>query len=329
LIISQTPMRISFAGGGSDLEAYYQNDFGAVVSAAIDKYVYVIVNKKFDDYIRVGYSTTELVHEVDDIQHNLIREAMKVVGGIGKGIDIVYLADVLPLDWGTGLGVSSSITVGVLNALYCFKGEKVSAEKLARQACEIEINVLGAPIGKQDQYAVSYGGANFLKFHADGSVFVEPISLSKSYLESTEKDLILFYTNLASNSQEVLSDQKRNTLNSKNVIRSLDNMTNMAVELRNELLNETRHVLGGYLSKGWEMKKGLARDISNSEIDKYYDIGMSIGARGGKILGSGGGGFLLFDCPQALHNKLKLSIPLKSMPLKISSTGSRILDYSI
>ena len=215
MIISKTPLRASFVGGGTDLKAYYKNHYGAVISTTIDKYVYVMVNKKFDDYIRVGYSQTELVHNVDHIQHNIIREALKIVGGIWKGIDIVYMADVLPIGYGTGLGVSSSIAVGVLNALYAFKGELVSAERLAQLACKIEIDILGCPIGKQDQYAVAYGGFNYIRFNNDDSVVVEPIILDKLIKDKLNRELLLFYTGLNSDSASILNQQKINTLNNK------------------------------------------------------------------------------------------------------------------
>ena len=151
MIITKTPLRMSFAGGGSDLQSYYKNNFGAVLSSSIDKYVYVMVNRKFDDYIRVGYSQTEYVNSIDEIGHNIIRETLRKVGVFTKGIDIVYMSDVLPRKWGTGLGFSSSLTVGLLNALYTLKGENISSSRLAEEACEIEIEVLDSPIGKQDQ----------------------------------------------------------------------------------------------------------------------------------------------------------------------------------
>ena len=174
MIISRTPLRMSFAGGGSDLAAYYKTGFGAVVSSALDRYIYITVNRKFDELIRVSYSQTEIVESVDELQHNIIRECLRIVG-IEKGVEIVYMGDIPLGSAGTGLGSSSSLTVGVLNALYAYKGEHVSAERLAREACEIEIDILNCPIGKQDQYIAAYGGLQYVRFNRDESVFVDPV----------------------------------------------------------------------------------------------------------------------------------------------------------
>jgi len=329
MIISKTPMRISFAGGGSDLKAYYEQGQGAVLSAAVDKYVYVMVNRKFDDYIRISYSKTELVQKVDDIQHNLIREAIKLVGGIGTGIDITYMADVLPMEWGTGLGVSSSITVGVLNALYKYKGFDVGPEKLAQQACKIEIDILGAPIGKQDQYAAAYGGLNHIKFNADETVELHPVDLADEIQREMEDNLILMYTDLNSDSARVLSEQRSNTSSSQETKNRLDSMVILAESLNQDLRKGDVFKLGDCLHQGWMAKKTLATKISNHQIDKYYDLAMKNGAKGGKILGSGGGGFLLLYCNRGDQDILKTAIPeLKPMSIRVSPTGSQIIHYS-
>ena len=175
---------MSFAGGGSDIHSYYSKGFGEVLSTSIDKYVYVMVNRKFDNYIRIGYSQTEYVNNIDEIEHNIVRESLRKVGVFSTGIDIVYMADVLPRKWGTGLGFSSSLTVGLLHALYSLKGEEVSANKLAKEACEVEIEILGAPIGKQDQYAAAFGGFNSIKFNADESVELEAVSIKQNKIKT-------------------------------------------------------------------------------------------------------------------------------------------------
>lgn len=329
MIVSKTPLRMSFVGGGSDLSAYYKNGYGAVVSTAIDKYVYVIVNKKFDEYIRIGYSQTELVNDINSIQHNIIREALKLIGGINKNIDIVYMADVLPYDWGTGLGASSSIAVGVLNALYAYKGVSVSAETLAKQACQIEIDVLGQPIGKQDQYAAAFGGMNYIRFDANEDVKVELIRISENKKQEMDKRLMLFNTNLNSDSKAVLQEQRSNTEMNNDVQRRISGMVEYADRLRDELSLNKIDGLGEMLHQNWLVKKSLASKISNSKIDYYYEKALEAGALGGKILGSGGGGFLLFFCEHGKQGNVRLALSdLKEMEFHFSSHGSEIIYNS-
>lgn len=192
MIIARTPFRISFAGGGSDLKAYYRHGYGSVVSTAIDKYMYVMVNKTFDQHIRVIYSRVEYVENIGDIEHNLAREALKLVGISGGGLDIAYMGDMLPAHTGSGLGASSSLTVGILNALHTLNGESVSARTLAEEACHIEIEMLGRPIGKQDQYSAAYGGFNYIRFNLDESVSVEPVVCRQETRNELHKNLLLF-----------------------------------------------------------------------------------------------------------------------------------------
>src|SRR3990167_1907148 len=207
MIISRTPLRVSLAGGGSDLQDYYKTGYGAVVSTAIDKYIYITVNKKFDDMIRVSYSKTELVHHVDDLEHNVIRECLKLLE-INKKIDVVYMGDIPLGSAGVGLGSSSGLAVGVLNALYAFKGLHASAEKLASNACKVEIDILGHPIGKQDQYISAYGGFNYIQFNKDGTVYIDPIICDSRTKASLNKKFLLFYTGLVRVSSTILEEQK-------------------------------------------------------------------------------------------------------------------------
>ncbi len=326
MIISKTPLRMSFAGGGSDLKAYYQHGHGAVVSSAIDKYVYITVNKKYTDIIRVGYSKTEHVKKVDDIEHNLVREALKLVGITKPGIDIVYMSDMLPAHQGSGLGASSAILVGTLNALHAFKGEHVSAETLAQEACKIEIDVLGHPIGKQDQYASSYGGINYIQFNSDESVFVNPLIFKKNIKEELNNNMILFYTGLNARSDTILNEQKKNT---KNNLHILDKMVDLTNELKGALQSNDLTEFGNILHKGWIYKRKLSSKITNSTIDKYYEKGKKAGALGGKILGSGGGGFLLFYCEEKNQNKVRKALSkLKETPFKFEPQGSKIIYVS-
>ncbi|MDO8435870.1 MAG: GHMP kinase, partial [bacterium] len=295
MIISKTPLRISFAGGGTDLKSYYQRNIGAVVSTAIDKYVYITVNKKFDDRLRVGYSKIEVVDKVDDIEHDLVREALKTTG-VTKGVDIVYMSDMLPAQEALGLGSSSSLIVGTLNALHALKGEHVSAEKLAKKACEIEIEKLSRPIGKQDQYAAAFGGFNYIQFNKDGSVFVNPIICKQETKEKLKKNLLMFYTGLkAISTDNVLSEQNKNT---ENNLQNLDKMVDFAKELKRSLEQDNLDNFGNILHQGWMLKQKLANGITNPAIDDYYEKARKAGALGGKILGSGGGGCLLFYCDE-------------------------------
>lgn len=322
MIISKTPLRVSFAGGGSDLKAYYQHGHGTVVSTAIDKFVYIAVNKRFSDQIRIGYSKVEWVDRVEQIEHNLVREALKMVN-ITKGIEIVYMSDMLPAHEGSGLGASSSIIVGTLNALYAFKGIHVSPERLAREACQIEIDILGQPIGKQDQYAAAYGGFNYIQFNADEKVLVEPVVFKKKVKKRLNDKLLMFYTNMNAQSDTILTEQKRKT---KDNLYKLDKMVQLARDLRGALRKNSLKNFGKILHKGWFYKKKLASKISNPSIDKYYQKARIAGAMGGKILGSGGGGFLLLYCPKKHQGRVRKALKnLKETSFNFEPQGSRIV----
>lgn len=322
MIISKTPLRISFAGGGSDLNNYYRNGFGAVVSTAIDKFVYITVNKRFTDLIRVGYSKIEYVEKVDDIEHNLVREALKLVG-ITKGIEVVYMSDMLPAHEGSGLGASSSILVGTLNALHAYKGEHVSAETLAQEACKIEIDILGHPIGKQDQYASAYGGINYIQFNADESVLVDPVIFNKEIRNKLGNNLLLFYIGMTTRSDLILTEQKRKTHDN---IHILDKMVELTKELRNMLRKNDIKEFGNILHKGWMHKQKLASKITNPVINEYYEKALGAGATGGKILGSGGGGFLLFYCEEKKQDNVKKALSdIREVQFNFESQGSRII----
>lgn len=322
MIISKTPLRMSFAGGGSDFRAYYQLGFGLVVSTAIDKYIYIAVNKKFDDRIRIGYSKIEIVNNVEDIEHNLVKEALKLTG-ITKGVDVVYMSDMLPAHEGSGLGASSSLIVGTLNALHAFKGEHVSAETLAKEACKIEIEILGRPIGKQDQYAAAFGGFNCIQFNADENVFVEPIICQKEIKERLNKNLLSFYTGLTTQSDTVLTEQNRKTEENRQI---LDKMVELSKELKRALENNNLNDFGEILHQDWIYKQKLASKITNPIIDEYYERARKAGALGGKILGSGGGGFLLLYCEEKNQDKVKKALlGLKEVSFNFEPQGSKII----
>lgn len=325
MIISRTPLRISFVGGGSDLKEFYSRETGSVVSTAINKYIYVMVNPRPDHQIRLSYSEAEYVTDVSLLKHNIIRESLKLLG-LKNSIDITYSGD-LPIDKvGTGLGASSSLAVGVLHALHEYKCEKVSPEQLAKEACKVEIEMLGHPIGKQDQYIAAYGGINQIRFHNDEGVEVTSIALDENSKKSLEKNLLLFHTGLVSDSVSVLAEQKNKTENNFMMLASMVGFTDkVSVMLLNGELNE----FGKMLHQNWLLKKQLASKVSNSTIDEYYDKGLRAGAEGGKILGSGGGGFLLFYCKPEKQEALRAALSnLDELKFKFSHEGSQIIYKS-
>lgn len=324
MIITKTPLRISFVGGGSDLPVYYRKRGGAVVSTAIDKFVYVIINHRFDGAIRIAYSKSETVDSVDDVEHDVIREALKLTG-VTDSIEISYVGDIPIGRAGTGLGSSSALAVGILNALYAHKGKRVSPQKLAKDACIIEIKILKRPIGKQDQYVAAFGGLNHIQFHKNDRVSVTPLSMSKKTLKELDSNLLLFHTNLPTKSSTVLEEQKKKTL--KNLPK-LDSMVQMATTLANALRKNKLDTFGELLHENWLHKKQLASDISNETIDSYYEKALRAGALGGKIAGSGGGGFLLLYCPTARQNTVrKALLDLKEVLFSFEPTGSKVIYH--
>lgn len=321
MIITRTPFRVSFVGGGSDLrEFYYKNGYGAVVSTAINRYMYIVIHPYFHDKIRLKYSKTEDVENIDEIQHPIVRECLKKVQ-VEKGIEITSFADVPA---GTGLGSSSSFTVGLLNALYAYKGKVVSKERLASEACEIEIDILCEPIGKQDQYAASYGNINYIKFNKDETVDVSPILLTESVKKQFEECLCLYYVGGERRSGDILYKQKSNISNDDN-FQNLKKMVMLTEELKDALHTEKINAVGDILHKGWLYKKGLATGISNDGIDRLYDKAMKHGASGGKLLGAGGTGFLLLYSED--HERLKESMKCKVLPFTIDREGTKTIFY--
>jgi len=322
MIITRTPFRISFVGGGTDLPEFYRLESGAVVSTAINKYMYVIVNKRFTDAIRVSYyAKTEIVDSVDEVKHPLVREALKRVG-ITRGIEIASIADVHA---GAGLGSSGSFTVGLLNALYAYKGELKSAEELAREACHIEIDILGEPIGKQDQYIAAYGGFRYIQFNSDESVFTEPIIWSPENKEELVQNLLLLYTGDVREASSILREQKEKTQQSDKMD-CLKKLRDMASELKGRLNdNASSDIFGEILHQGWMLKKQLASGVSNDKIDEYYEKAASAGALGGKVLGAGGGGFLLLYCPKQKQPQVKEALSLAQLEFSFEPEGSKII----
>ncbi|MBF0118046.1 MAG: GHMP kinase [Desulfobacterales bacterium] len=321
MIITRTPFRISFIGGGTDLRDFYsKNGYGAVISTAIKKYVYITIHPYFHDKIRIKYSRTEDVKCVEDIEHPIVRECLRKVN-IGKGMEIASFADVPA---GTGLGSSSAFTVGLLHALYTYEGKTISKEKLAQDACDIEINILGEPIGKQDQYAAAYGNVNLIKFNSNESVEVIPLLLTESVENMIEQSLRLYYTGIFRKTRNILLEQKANMgINEKfNLARNLlFLLDDFKIALNNGEINQ----IGNILHKGWLNKKLLSGGISNDYIDELYGKAMNYGATGGKLLGSGGGGFLLLQSND--HKLLEEKLNCRMLPVNIDHEGSKLLFY--
>ncbi len=323
MIISRTPLRISFVGGGSDLPAFYRQEPGAVVSTTIDKYIYITVNPKFDDKIRASYSKTEIVSSVDELRHELIREALKMVR-INGGIEITSISDIPSR--GTGLGSSSTYTVGLLNALYAHRNYFAGAERLAREACTIEIERCGRPIGKQDQYIAAYGGLQFIRFNVDESVFVDPVVCIPETRKRLQEGLLMLYTGLVRNADEILSEQSRNTQTDEEKRASLRRMVGLAEQMREALLRNDLGGFGEVLDAGWMDKRKLASGISRPCIDEWYERARAHGAIGGKILGAGGGGFLLLYAPPERHAEICEALPeLRPIDFRFSPQGSKLI----
>lgn len=323
MIVSRTPLRISFAGGGSDLPAFYQEEPGAVVSTAINKYIYITVNRKFDREIRASYSITEMVDRVSDLQHELIREALTMLSLHG-GIEITSISDVPSR--GTGLGSSSTYTVGLLHALYAYVGRHVGAERLGREACDIEITRCAKPIGKQDQYIAAYGGLQFIQFNPDESVWVDPIICGAHTRRRLQERLLMLYTGMTRSANDVLHEQRANTEQRSDARLRLRRMTQLAHDLRAALNRDDLDAFGEILHEGWTLKRNLATSISNSRIDEWYALARRYGATGGKILGAGGGGFLLLYAPVERHEDIIAALPeLRRMPFHFEPQGSKII----
>jgi D-glycero-alpha-D-manno-heptose-7-phosphate kinase len=320
MILVQTPLRVSFVGGGTDFKEYYTRCDGSVISAAIDKYVYVMVKKRFDDDIRVVYSNTEMVKSIDDIEHDLVREALRKTG-VEKGVEIATFADI-PSE-GCGLGSSSAITIGLLNALYAYAGIRKTSEQLALEACNIEIDILKRPIGKQDQYIAAYGGIRHIVFRVDDTVEVNDLVLSKSSLKLLEERLLLLYTGMTRKSSEILTEQKEKM---GEHFTMLDQMNGLVPQLRESMLNGVGTEFGRLLDENWRLKKQLASKISNSDIDECYERTLQAGATGGKICGAGGGGFLLLYCtPEKRGAVTEAAKPMREVKFRFERCGSTVL----
>jgi len=323
MIISRTPLRVSFVGGGSDIPAFFEQEPGAVVSTTISRYIYITVNRKFDHKIRASYSRTEIVDSVEELRHELIREALKVTG-ISGGIEITSISDIP--SQGTGLGSSSVYTVGLLNALYAYRGHFAGAERLAREACQIEIDRCGKPIGRQDQSVAAYGGLNYIRFNPDGSVFVDPIICAPETRQQLQQWLLMLYTGMTRRADGILAEQSLNSLSNEETRASLRRMVALAGQMRDALNGNELSGFGEVLHANWMEKCRVASGISNPTIDHWYETARAHGAIGGKIVGAGGGGFLLLYAPPERHEEICRSLPeLRQTPFRFEAQGSKII----
>jgi D-glycero-alpha-D-manno-heptose-7-phosphate kinase len=323
MIISKTPLRMSFVGGGSDLPVFYREFGGAVVSTAINKFVYVTVNKKFDEKIRISYSKTEEAKSIDKVKHPLVRESMKLLG-IQGGVEITSVADIPGK--GTGLGSSSSFTVGLLNALHAFENRHASADKLAQESCEIEIGRCGEPIGKQDQYAAAFGGFSFIQFNQNDSVSVERIICQRETMRQLENNLLVFYTGITRSASAILKTQQNAVASQKAKQRTMIKMVGLARDLKSELQKNNLDAFGEIIHENWLLKRSLTSAVSNDLIDGWYARARKAGAVGGKLLGAGAGGFLMFYAPQEKHAAIVRELKeLRSIKFAFEPQGSKII----
>jgi D-glycero-alpha-D-manno-heptose-7-phosphate kinase len=323
MIIVQTPLRASLFGGGTDFPGYYLEHGGCVLSSSIDKYIFVTVKKRFDQKLRVGYTRTEMVDTIDDIQHELIREALRMTG-ICHGVEITTMGDIP--SQGSGLGSSSTVTVGALHAMYAYQRELVMAERLAHEACVIEREILGKPIGVQDQYIAAYGGLRYIEFKTGGEIVTRRIALDSTTLRRLNNNLFLFFTGVTRKADTILSEQRDNIRSRESVLNEMKDIVHQACD---QLHKGNIDAIGELLHESWQLKKQLASRISNSDLEDLYQMARKAGATGGKITGAGGGGFLLLYCPLEKQEALRDALhQFQELPFLLGQDGSKVIfDY--
>jgi D-glycero-alpha-D-manno-heptose-7-phosphate kinase len=320
MIITQTPLRIGLLGGGTDLPEYYIEHGGRVLNAALDKYIYVVVKQRFDDDIYINYSRKEIVSKVEDLQHELVREAM-LMSGVTKGVEITTLADIPSA--GSGLGSSSAVTVGLLHALFAYQGRQVSAEELAERACEIEIDRCRKPIGKQDQYVAALGGIRDISFGPGDGVVAHELGISTAERRALQQQIMLFYTGVTRSANSILAEQNANVEASRPQLDLLRNLAGFAAE---RLRSGDVDAIGPAIRESWEAKRKLASGVSNDQIDRAITCALGAGATGVKLTGAGGGGFLLVICPMEQQRAVRRSLThMREFPVKLDHLGSRVV----
>ena len=320
MIITQTPLRIGLLGGGTDLPNYYRENGGRVLNCAIDKYVYVIVKQRFDKDIYVNYSRKEIVSRVDDLEHELVREAMRITG-VAAGVEITTLADIPSA--GSGLGSSSAVTVGLLHALFAYHGRQVEAAKLAELACEIEIERCGKPIGKQDQYIAALGGIRDIRFGPGDSVVAEELGISAADRRALQQQILLFYTGITRRADSILAEQNANLEATRSQHELLRDLAGFAAD---RLRLGDVDAIGPAIRESWEIKRKLATGVSNEAIDAAVARALDAGASGVKVTGAGGGGFLLVICSMERQRAVRAALrDMQELPIKLDRLGSRVV----
>lgn len=321
MIITKTPFRVSFCGGGSDMADFYREYGGCVLSTTINRYMYLTIHPYFDEKkTALKYSQNEIVDDIRNIEHSILRCVLNEKNI--SGVEITSTADVPS---GTGLGSSSSFTVGLLHTLACYQGKYLSKEVLAEEACRIEIEELENPIGKQDQYAAAFGGLNYISFHKDDTVTVEPIITKKETIQRLQDNLVMLYTGITHDANVILAEQKKNIVSQTDKTENLMHMCELAGDMKNALENNDLSNFGEILHESWIRKREMAGGITSPKIDELYDAAIRNGALGGKLLGAGGGGFLLFYCPKEQQKTLIEQMQLKLFPFRFEHDGSSVV----
>jgi D-glycero-alpha-D-manno-heptose-7-phosphate kinase len=321
MILTKTPFRISLIGGGSDLPSFYKNYGGAVISMSIDKYIYISLHKKFSKGYRISYSETENCHTLEQIKHDIVRESIRY----SEIIDDLEITSIADIPAGSGLGSSSSYAVGLAQALLKYKNGAFSKEKLADIACNIEINILNKPIGKQDQYAAAFGGLNLLEFNKNETVSVHPLTLNHNIQEKMLGRFLMFHTGGLRSADDILKQQVFNLENDKKHSDLTRSLVGLTYELYNQLQNNNINDIGNILDKGWQIKKNLSSNISNDYINNLYDKAIDAGAEGGKLLGAGSAGFILLYANKKFHTSIRNALGLHEVQFKLDKLGSQII----
>jgi D-glycero-alpha-D-manno-heptose-7-phosphate kinase len=325
MIITKTPLRLSFVGGGSDIAGFYREHGGAVLSTSIDKFVYITLNKRFDHTLRVSYSRTEEVEHTSQVQHPLVRAVLTKLGVEG-GLEITSIADVPSR--GTGLGSSSAFTVGLLHCVHAYHGVYRSRAELAAEACEVEIDILREPIGKQDQYGAALGGMNLIRFNPDDSIDIEPVFAPPGIIETVERSMVMFYTGITRSASAILQKQSSEMASDRRKTDTMRRMVALTDVMRRALMESNPAAMGEILHESWLLKKSLSTDISTSLIDEIYDTAMAAGATGGKLLGAGGGGFMVFYAPPERHDGLRLALSkLRPIDFSFDRQGTSVIFH--
>lgn len=327
MIVSRTPVRIPLGGGGTDLESYYSKHGGFILGATINRYIYISILKRFEKCVRLGYSRTEIVNDLEQIEHPIIREAMRLLDIKCENLEIVSMAE-LPSN--SGLGTSSSFSVALLHALQTYKREHITTQEIAEKACKLEIDILKEPIGKQDQYMAAFGGITCLEIEKNGNVRVQSLNVSEETIAELERNLMLFYTGVRRNSSYVLSEQNSSAKeDKKNVIESLHAIKKIGYQIKDVLEIGDPDAFGRLMHTHWEIKKNMSTRVSSDQFNRIYDIALKNGALGGKIIGAGGGGFFMFYCNEKKDNLIK-ALANEGLPLmrfRFDFEGSKIIAH--